>query len=492
MFSLRVRTDRRFLGYLLHRLATLIIVTANLSLGLCHVFAGNLADPPCRPNIVLIVGDDMGYADIGVHGCKEIPTPHLDSLAKNGVRCTNGYVSGPYCSPTRAGLMTGRYQQRFGHEFNPGPPGTDDSDRKGLSLKETTLADRLKQAGYATGMVGKWHLGSAPEFHPMQRGFDEYFGFLGGALTYMPGTRGSEQVLSGTEPANEKEYLTDAFGREAVAFVDRHKAEPFFLYLTFNAVHSPMEATDKYLTRFGEIADPKRRAYCAMMSAMDDAIGGLLAKLRDEKIEEDTLIFFVSDNGGPTASNTGINTPLRGYKATTWEGGVRVPFLVQWKGKLPAGKVYDQPVIQIDFVPTVLAAAGSPVGADAKLDGVNLLPYLAGESKDAPHKALFWRFGQQTAVRMGDWKLVTARNVDSKTSSNNLRSAPTIGPALYNLSDDIGEQNDVAQANPEKVAELQAAWDEWNKGNVAAAWGQVERTRAATPAKPKRAKKAAK
>src|SRR5688572_9175936 len=247
-------------------------------------FAASVYAAQDRPNILLIVGDDMGYADIGVHGSKLIPTPHLDSLAKNGVRCSSGYVSGPYCSPTRAGLLTGRYQTRFGHEFNPGPPGTDDNDKKGLSLKETTLPDRMKAAGYATGMVGKWHLGSAPEFHPLKRGFGEFFGFLGGAYTYFPQNRkAGDDVYCGTESANEKEYLTDAFAREAVAFVDRHKAEPFFLYLTFNAVHTPMHATDAKLKQFAGIKDSMRRTYAAMLSSMDDAVGKVMDKVRAEK-----------------------------------------------------------------------------------------------------------------------------------------------------------------------------------------------------------------
>jgi arylsulfatase A-like enzyme len=438
-----------------------------------------------KPNIILIVGDDMGYADIGVHGCRDIPTPHLDSLAKNGVRCTSGYVSGPYCSPTRAGLLTGRYQTRFGHEFNPGPLGKGEEETSGLSLKETTLADRMKGAGYVTGMVGKWHLGNAPEFQPPQRGFDEFFGFLGGGFTYFPqnGQRG-DKIYRGTNPVDETEYLTDAFAREAVAFVDRHKAEPFFLYLTFNAVHTPLEATDKYLTRFAEVADPKRRAYCAMMSAMDDAVGLLLEKLERDQLTENTLIFFISDNGGPTASNTGDNRPLRGYKATTWEGGVRVPFLVQWKGKIPAGKVYDQPVIQLDILPTALAAAGVPIGSAtmsnaAKLDGVDLLPFLTGTDNGAPHDALYWRFGPQTAIRRGDWKLVTARDVGPTTKAGHIAIMPTIGPLLYNLRHDIGEQHDLAQKYPEKVAELQTAWNQWNRGNVPASWEQH-----VTPSKP--------
>ncbi len=246
----------------------LAVVTALAGASVCR------GEETKKPNVVILLADDMGYADVGFHGCKDIPTPNIDSIARNGVRCTNGYVSGPYCSPTRAGLLTGRYQQRFGHEFNPGGQG----EEKGLPLTETTIADRLHSAGYATGLVGKWHLGNAPRFHPQKRGFDEFFGFLGGAHPYLPGM--GAPIYRGTEVAKEKEYLTDAFGREAVAFIDRHKDQPFFLYLAFNAVHTPLQATDDRLQKFSSIEDPKRHKYAAMTLAMDEAIGKVLAKLR--------------------------------------------------------------------------------------------------------------------------------------------------------------------------------------------------------------------
>jgi arylsulfatase A-like enzyme len=417
---------------------------------------GLAADRPAQPNILIIVGDDMGYADVGIHGCKDIPTPHIDSLAKNGIRCTSGYVSGPYCSPTRAGLMTGRYQQRFGHEFNPGPNPTGDV---GLPLDQVTLADRLKAAGYATGMVGKWHLGNDRKFHPLNRGFQEYYGFLGGAHSYFVndnrGTKGQiNAVLRGFEPVTEQEYLTDAFAREAVGFIDRHQREPFFLYLTFNAVHMPMQASEKYLARFKDVADENRRTYCAMMSAMDDAIGRVLAKLEDAGLTESTLVFFVSDNGGPPV-NASSNSPLRGRKATTWEGGIRVPYLVQWKGKLPAGKTYDQPVIQLDFAPTALAAAGIEA-KDAKFDGVNLLPHLAGKVTAPPHAALYWRFGPQMAIRAGNYKLVKAAGIDQ--------------PQLFDLAADIGETKDRSADKPELVKELRAKYEAWNKTLAEPRW----------------------
>ena len=407
-----------------------------------------------KPNIIVIVADDQGYGDLGIQGGKDILTPHIDSIAQQGVRCSNGYVSGPYCSPTRAGLLTGRYQQRFGHEFNPGRANT--SGDLGLTLNEKTLANRLKAAGYATGMVGKWHLGSAPKFHPMQRGFDEYFGFLGGAHSYLEVGTGRDAVLRGTEPVDKVSYLTDDFAREAVAFIDRHHSQPFFLYLPFNSVHTPMHATAKYLDRFASITNERRRTYAAMTSAMDDAVGTVLAKLDATKTADNTLIFYFSDNGGPPA-NGSDNGTLRGNKAQTWEGGIRVPFFVQWKAKLPKGVVYEQPVIQLDILPTALAAAGVPAVTDTKLDGVNLLPYLTGDNKAAPHETLYWRFGQQTAIRMGNWKLVNHRQSQ--------------GAELYDLSKDIGELTDLAKQQPGKFAELDAAWKKWNAELVEPTWG---------------------
>ena len=407
--------------------------------------------PKKRPNVIIILADDMGYADAGFQGCKDIPTPNIDTLAKNGVRCTSGYVSGPYCSPTRAGLMTGRYQNRFGHEFNPG------AGKQGMPVDQTTLAQRFRALGYITALIGKWHLGNDTGMHPTERGFQEYFGFLGGSHSYFPGK--GKDILRGTKVVNEKEYLTDALGREAVSFIDKHNEDPFFLYLAFNAVHTPMEATQKYLDRFPNLKAGQRKTYCAMMSAMDDAIGRVLAKLREKGLEEDTLIFFFSDNGGPTmigtTINASINFPLRGSKRQLLEGGVRVPFVIQWKGHLPAGKDYDFPIIQLDVHATSLAVAGAEVKSEWKLDGVNLLPFLEGKNQKPPHEMLFWRFGDQMAARKGDWKLVRYDGT---------------GQHLYNLKDDIGESKDLFAQQPDIVRGMQSAWDEWNRGYVAPLW----------------------
>ena len=419
------------------------------------------------PNIVVLLADDLGYADISLHGGREVSTPNIDSLASNGVRCSNGYVSGPYCSPTRAGLLTGRYQQRFGHEFNPvllnqGGRG------QGLDLTEKTLADRLKAAGYTTGLVGKWHLGEEDRFHPLKRGFVEFFGFLAGSHSYFETddpTRGP--ILGGRKRAEFKGYLTDVLAEKAAAFVERNKQKPFFLYLAFNAVHTPMDAPARLLQRFEHISDTKRRTYLAMTAALDEAVGTLLRQLRQAGLEERTLIFFLSDNGGPTtkfASNGSGNAPMRGSKGDTWEGGIHVPFLLQWKGHLAAGKIYERPVIALDIAPTALAAAGVTLKPEWKLDGIDLVPFLQEKKKEDPHEALFWRFGSQMAIRQGDWKLVRA--------SRGLKEYEDIAtePMLFNLATDIAEQRDLAAQSPGKVRDLQALWDRWNRQLEAPRW----------------------
>ncbi len=422
------------------------------------------------PNILVIVSDDMGYGDIGIHGSKDIPTPNIDGLAKVGIRFSDAYVSGPYCSPTRAGLLTGRYPQRFGHEFNLNM-SPDHSDF-GLPLSETTMADRLKAAGYRTALVGKWHLGFSDKFHPMARGFDEFFGFLGHSHSYLDTESGTPNpIFDGRKIVSETPYLTDALADRAVDFIKRQKSQPFFLYLAFNAVHTPMEATDKYMARFAHIQDKQRRTYAAMLSAMDDGIGKTLAALRSEALEENTLIIFFNDNGGPTMKGTTINgssnAPLRGSKRQTWEGGIRVAFIIRWKGRLAEGQIDARPIIQLDVLPTALAAAG--VKSQGRFDGVNLLPFLSGKESGRPHEALYWRLGENMAIRKGDWKLVRTwegplKEANSSTF-NDLSTAE-----LYNLAEDIGETKNLAAAHPAKVRELAADWQRWNKKLVKPLW----------------------
>lgn len=406
-----------------------------------------------QPNIVVILADDLGWGELGAQGKKDIPTPHIDSISSNGVRFTQAYVSGPYCSPTRAGLVTGRYQTRFGHEFNEGGA----SGEFGLPLNQTTIAQRLKDQGYATAAIGKWHLGSAPQFRPTQRGFDEFYGTLGNTPYYHPQLLDSRKSPDPVRVEDDDFYTTDAYAARAVEWIDSHRDKPFFLYLPFNAQHGPLQAPEKYLSRFDAIQNPTRKQFAAVLSAFDDAVGRVLEALRKNGLEEDTLVIFLADNGGPTQQTTSNNLPLRGAKATTLEGGVRVPFFVQWKGRLPAGKTDERPIIQLDILPTALAAAGAPIDPSWQLDGVNLLPYLEGQQSAAPHESLFWRFGEQWAVRHGDWKLVASR-VDQ------------FQPQLFNLKDDSSELFDKSAEHPEKVAELTALWGKWNAGNAPPLW----------------------
>lgn len=409
-----------------------------------------------RPNVVLILADDLGYAEIGVQGCKDVPTPHIDSIAREGVRFTSGYVSCPVCSPTRAGLLTGRYQQRFGHEFNP--HGVDQAGEDfGLLKSEPTLPERLKALGYATGMFGKWHLGAREDARPTRRGFDAFVGFLGGAHPYLKtDIRGDQPILRGDDPI-AVDFTTETFAGEAAGFIRRRRDRPFFVYLPFNAVHMPLQVPEKYLERFASIADRKRRTFAAMLSALDDGVGTVLAALREAGLERDTLVFFLSDNGGPTGSTTSRNDPLRGFKAQVHEGGIRVPFLARWPGRLPAGVTVDEPVISLDIAATALAAAGRSGTFEPPLDGVDLVPFLTGNAKAPPHDRLFWRFGPAWAIRMGDWKLASA---DGKAA------------ALYNLREDIGESRDLAAARPQRVSELRAAWDAWNRELAEPRWGE--------------------
>ncbi len=417
-----------------------------------------------KPNIIVILSDDHGYGAVGCQGFKLVPTPSMDAIARNGIRFTNGYVSCPICSPTRAGLLTGRYQQRFGHEDNPGPIPIA-SPNFGLPLSEKTMADYLKAEGYVTGMIGKSHLGHRPEFHPLKRGFDEFFGFLHGAHSYVdPGLNTVDPILRGTEKVDEKEYLTDALAREAVSFIERHKEKPFFLYLPFNAVHDPLEAPERYKDSFPGVEGPRAKIWAGQLKALDDGVGRVLAKVREAGLESDTLIFFLGDNGGYPLGNIAPNAPLTGNKGDTYEGGIRVPFMVQWKGKLPAGKVYDKPVISLDILPTAVRVAGGKVAAN--IEGVNLMPFLTGRSKGAPHDRLFWRVCERSGARVGDWKLV--RNGDGTEK-------------LFNLAEGIAERRDLAASHPDKLKELQDAYKEWDSKNVPPKWLDARRKTKANP-----------
>ena len=419
-----------------------------ITLSLVLLFAALVAAPAASlaapPNVVVFYADDLGWGELGCQGNPQIPTPHIDAIARAGVRFTNGYVAATYCSPSRAGLLTGRYPTRFGHEFNSV------ANRTGLRLDQVTLADRLRTLGYATACVGKWHLGGGLEYRPTKRGFDEFYGTLANTPFYHPTNFVDSRVSDETRPVTDAAfYTTDAYAARAVDWIERNKGRPWFLYLPFNAQHAPLQAPKTYLDRFSGIPDEKRRIFAAMLASMDDAVGRVMGKVRALGQEENTIVFYIADNGGPTASTTSGNGPLRGFKMTTFEGGPRVPFLAQWKGRWPAGKVYDAPVINLDVLPTLVTAAGGKVDASWRLDGVDLTPFVTGANSARPHQTLYWRYGPQWAVRHGDLKLVVSKGGSGE-------------PELYDLSKDIGESRDLAAAQPAKVRELQALWDKWS------------------------------
>jgi arylsulfatase A-like enzyme/beta-glucanase (GH16 family) len=371
-----------------------------------------------RPNVIVILADDLGYADVGFNGSKEIPTPNIDRIAAGGVKFTDGYVTYPVCGPSRAGLITGRYQNRFGYATNPIIAPNDAT--MGLPLTERTLATELKKVGYTNAIIGKWHLGTHESLKPDKRGFDHFFGFLSGGHRYFP----EEYVLNdlsevkkdwdwyltkllmNNTPVEETEYLTDALSREAVNFIDQNKEKPFFLYLAYNAPHGPLQATETYLNRFQHIENEKRRTYAAMVSAMDDGIGAVLNKLEELKLDKNTLVVFLSDNGGPEHHNASDNGVLRAGKGSMYEGGIRVPFAMKWPSKIKAGSVYKQPVMSFDIFATVCANVN--VDAKNELDGVDLLPFLNRSKKGAPHLALHWldMGNNDYSTRIGDFKVV--------------------------------------------------------------------------------------
>lgn len=413
-----------------------------------------------KPNVIIILTDDQGYGDVGFNGNKQLKTPNLDQLAKNGVIFTNGYASYAVCGPSRAGIITGRYQDKFGYSRNPLFAPKDAS--LGLPLEEETIAESLKNGGYKTMAIGKWHLGAHESQRPLHRGFDEFFGFLSGGHKYFPeqlnrnnlSEVGSQfdayntKLLKNNTRVEEKAYLTDAFSREAVNFIDKKKKEPFFLYLAYNAPHAPLQATEKYLSRYPNIKNEKRRTYAAMVSAVDDGVGLILAKLKELNIEENTMVFFLSDNGG-NENNGSYNGQLRKGKGSLYEGGIRVPFAMQWKGKIPEGMVYENPIISLDIFAT--AAKYAQVSPKNKLDGVNLIPFLTGEDNGIPHEALYWRmFDKQSfAIRKHNIKLI-------KNNKGEI--------GLYDLSKDISERNVLSDSIA--LQKLKKLYKTWNLLNI--------------------------
>ena len=401
-----------------------------------------ISSPPLRkkPNIIIILADDAGYADFGYTGVDDYPTPNIDHLAAEGVVCTNGYVTASVCCPSRAGLLTGRYQQRFGHEFNNFsiPQPSYGSEDMGLDLGETTIGDVMHAQGYKTMAVGKWHMGERPKYHPNKRGFDEFYGFLGGGRSYFPYPPGEEPHGSVMRHNNtivdemeQIKYATDDMTTEALNFIEMNQDNPFFIYLAYNAVHTPMHAKEEDLEKLEYIKNNRRRIYAAMMVSLDENVERIRDILKKLNLEKDTLLVF---------------DPLRGFKGTRWEGGIRVPFVFVWLGTLPAGVTYGQPVSTLDLLPTSLAVAGGTWTGEKKLDGVNLMPYLQGKDKTPPHEILFWRRGVAAAVRKGKWKLI-------RSTGN-----PTL---LFDLEKDESETTNLADKHPAVVKELLMALEDW-------------------------------
>jgi len=405
-----------------------------------------------KPNIVILFADAAGYMGFGFTGTDDLKTPRIDQLAKEGVICTQGYVTASVCSPSRAGLLTGRYQQRFGHETNL--RGKD----VGLPLTERTLANRLGDLGYTTCAIGKWHLGGSYEQHPLSRGFDAFHGFLLGSRTYFSKSNNKvtqQSLMHNREivPEDDNRYLTDWMATKANEFIKLQKNQPFFLYVAFNAVHTPMQAPPDDLVKFPNITKKKRRTLAAMTLALDRAIGSIMDTLKEQGLDDNTIVFFLNDNGGAT-TNASNNGPLRGMKGSKWEGGIRVPYVVRWKNNLMPS-LYNKPVSSLDIAATSLTLAGDTLEAMNDLDGIDILPFLTGSEKGIPHDILCWRRGPAGAVRNGDWKLIIVEQQP---------------PLLFNIKKDIGETINLAQTQPEKVIELQAMYDTWESEMVEPLW----------------------
>jgi arylsulfatase A-like enzyme len=420
---------------------------------LCTVIALISGSLHAKPNIVILFADDAGYMDFGFTGTDDLKTPRIDRLASEGVICTQGYVTASVCSPSRAGLLTGRYQQRFGHETNL--RGKD----VGLPLSEKTLADRLGKLGYTSCAIGKWHLGGNEEQHPLSRGFDEFHGFLLGSRAYFSKAKkdkiDQQSLMNGRTivPEDDNRYITDWMAQEANAFIKSHTDAPFFLYVAFNAVHTPMQSPEKLLEEFPDIKNKRRQKLAGMTLALDHAVGSIMDTLQAQGLDENTIVFFLNDNGGATtnASNNGV---LRGMKGSKWEGGIRVPYVVRWTNHLQPSR-YDKAISSLDIAATSLTLAGDTSENMQDLDGVHVLPYLRGENALTPHEVLYWRRGPAGAVRKGDWKLICVEGQP---------------PLLFNIKDDISETKNLANEHQEIVTQLVSLYEEWESELVDPLW----------------------
>jgi len=429
-----------------------------------------------QPNVVLIVSDDQGYPDLGCIGSKPLITPNLDKLAAEGVRGTSFYVTWPACTPSRGSILTGRYPQRnglydmvrndlvnFGHQYSPEEYAVSPEMTLGLDVREVTIGDMLRKAGYATGCVGKWDMGQAKRYLPLQRGFDFFYGHGNNGIDYYTHERyGVPSLFRGNERTQEDKgtYVTDVFRREALRFVGEHAGKkPFFLYLAFNAPHGAssfaegtregarmrgegVQAPEKYTAMYrGKVKDEKLARYCGAVTCMDEAIGALMESVEKTGQKDNTIFLFMSDNGG---SGNGGNAPLRGSKSTMWEGGLRVPFIARWPGKLPAGKMSDEFLTSLELAPTLLAATGVKAPEGVKFDGFDMLPILRGEAK-SPRQAMFWQRRGDKAARFENWKWLESEK----------------GRGLYDLSRDLGEKHDLTKEKPEIARQMREHFTRW-------------------------------
>ena len=463
-----------------------------------------MSDQPARqrrPNVVIILADDMGHGDVSSYGNELAQTRHIDSIGRDGVRFTAGYSSAPLCSPSRAGLVTGRYQQRFGFEqqvssgaYPERRPVLDEDGnmaplqgeaeylRRGIPTTEKNIGELFRAAGYRTGVFGKWHLGHGEQFLPQNRGFEESVVFYGN--TSLQSLRlddpemvslkvdahdeakdtawtreGLNAIRRDGKPIEVDQYLMFFFRDEAVKFIDRHKDEPFLLYFPMNSPVPPLQVPRRYFEQLREsIPNIAQRGYNAMLLAQDEVVGDVLEALRRNGLEGDTVVIFVSDNGSAT-SRPGSNAPFSGGKFTTWEGGIRMPFVMKWPGRIRAGQVYGEPVSTLDILPTVAAACGVPTTGAQPFDGVDLLPYLKAEKAGAPHEALFWKLSGYSAARVGKWKLYLE---------------PKRGIAkLFDLEADPAEKNDLSAREPAIFQDLMARYAAWDQSLPPRAWTNV-------------------
>lgn len=414
-----------------------------------------------KPNIVILFSDDAGYADFGFQpDCSEEMkklTPNIDTIAKQGVRLTNGYMSASVCSPSRAGLMTGRYQQRFGYDNNL-PPNL----KNGLPLTEKFGAKYMQSLGYKTALIGKWHLGYPAEMMPNERGFDWFYGLLQGARRYFPinNVTKNQVILDNALPTKEAGYVTDRFGDAACKFISANKDNPFFLFVSFTAPHGPLQPREIDADRTAHIKHANRANYAGLIVSLDDNVGKILAQLKKDDLEKNTLVIFTNDNGGQTKTGAN-NAPLTGRKGTLLEGGIRVPWAMRWPGKIKSGLVIADPIISLDIIPTMLEMAGAKVKNEWKLDGISILKRITGKVDGLAIRPLFWRqhgSGGDRSIREGKWKIHHARSSGA-------------APKLYDLSSDISEQSDLASKHPDITKALLSKLDKWEAELVEPMWG---------------------